>query len=253
MKSMRRSASAGVFPLALAVVLERRVALAQQFSHARALALELAPVVVNARARISVPDRIVAQPHDLHGSMHGVLVANRVVLYLDEGQRAGADVGPLEAPEAFSVPHAALPGRRVSQEQHKRGGASRRPDPAHQRPSHANPLTRLRPRPDQLETTRRDTADTAKDENGSKTVAADSDRAPELPDSEWSRRRELNPQPTDYEADQNTRFDADLRYNPASVCPETRLNRGHLSHRRPLVPIETGQNGPQMAQKFARR
>ena len=56
----------------------------------------------------------------------------------------------------------------------------------------------------------------------------------------WSRGRELNPRPTDYEADQNTRFDADLRYNPASVFPETRLNRGHLSHRRPLVPINAG-------------
>ena len=30
----------------------------------------------------------------------------------------------------------------------------------------------------------------------------------------------MNPRPTDYEADQNMRSDADLRCNPTSGCPE---------------------------------
>src|SRR5262245_3958277 len=53
---------------------------------------------------------------------------------------------------------------------------------------------------DRLEATRRAAVETEKRASGSNAVAAESDREPEVPDSGWSRGRELNPRPTDYES-----------------------------------------------------
>ena len=53
---------------------------------------------------------------------------------------------------------------------------------------------------DRFEAIRQAVSSPEKGAGGSKTVAPDSGCAPEAPDTEWSRGRELNPRPTDYES-----------------------------------------------------